>query len=205
MKKYSKFHMAYSIAFLLLSFTATAQKSNNPSNNGTYFLETDLLAENKKSQLSDYKIENKKLLSKIKKGDKSAELKMNVLKKDMKETQGAINGLTKLSKKFYSSSIKRDINPPCPKPRDCEKIKELGGLYVPREIKEVYATVLDKNKKNIGKLENKPVWKDNKTGVRVYNFKLTDKYSGPIYINISRTDANGAKENYNHKVFLERF
>lgn len=173
------------------------QKADNDA-----ILESDLFAFYNKNELRKLTKEKKALLSKIKKGNKSAEAKMHLIGLKENKLNANLAQATTFSNQIKKVGKIKPI-PPCP-PKDNGKclIDVLRQLLVSDKIK-MKIKILDTNKKPIGYLEEKPSYTNTKLGLKGYNFVLTQKYSGNVYLDISRTESGGLNKRYTIEAILK--
>ena len=201
MKPYSKLHILYSLAFLLLSFAGTAQKSSTISiENGT-LVESELYTHSKKIALIKTEDSKKALFSNLKKGDKKAEQQLQQLgmkENNLKENIEAGEGKTLLA----MSTFKIKPAPPCPPKTDGKcAIDRIQNLLVAEDIRSVMVQVVDVRGKTVGTADSKPMMKEN--GFKVYAINMKDAaFSGPATIKVTRVDSQGIKTSYSYEAFV---
>lgn len=187
-----------SIMWMLLiamTISCNAQKQENA------ILEAELFKTVQEYQLDVLKNDKKKLMTDLKKGNKSAEQKLQKNTTSQKQLLASI-------KQIPSINITPDISkvlkvkptpPPCPPPIDCDKLFDITiPLIVGFDIKDIDVSIFNNKGKKIGGAD-----KNNKLGntikqYKVFNFKLDQKYKGPISIVIKRVSSKGKTTSYTY-------
>ncbi|MEE9362781.1 MAG: hypothetical protein V3U92_09300 [Cellulophaga sp.] len=198
--------LATLLIFTFLSIGTSCQKkelSTTIEENQKVLHESSLYILSQTTKLNQLDSKNTVLLKSLKEGNKSAEAKLNnvAVQKKVLNASIEIAQFNFENNQYFNNPF--DINPPCPKPRDCEKIKDIPGLLVLGHIKSISATVFDKANNKIGSLSSNSTWSNKKTGDRTYKFNIKSGYSGLITIKIIRISANNKKEIYNYNLILK--
>ncbi len=160
-----------------------------------YILELDLFNAAKQQELNALIAEREVLFAKVKTGDKEAEMALQEISGRIKQLENNLQETLAQSNQYHNDWTMR-IRPLPPCPVNKCGIGQDNSLLVANNIKELRATILDKNKNTIGILESQSHFTDAKTGLRAHRFKMSSSYKGLVTIQVERITTNGLKEQY---------
>lgn len=194
------YHFSLALVMCLcfqLSSAQGKQKSNLPA-----LVESELYVSYLQDELANIKESKEKIVDKLRPGDKKAELQLKNLASEEKTLTQNLSLSNKLSKTFLS--IRPPRPKPCPRPKNCHIIpNNVFQLFTTEKLKALSIQVFNNKNQLLGKNVGSLKTLSKKIPYKGLEIKLKE-YSGPVTINIKKTDAKGKTIAYSVPAYFDK-